>query len=175
MRSCVGALQLLQQVVSSVQLRASIFLSLRIQTKTAMPLPRSLLSSELRLSHASFTAAPSLPASVTRRSFVALSTPQAPLLPSRRPPPPSLRLPASAARTFATSTRMAAFTRTESDAFGEVQVPGDKYWGAQTERSLENFKINQPQDRMPPPIVRAFGVLKGAAATVNMKFGLGMA
>ncbi|KAF1991647.1 fumarate hydratase [Aulographum hederae CBS 113979] len=65
-----------------------------------------------------------------------------------------------------------ASTRTESDAFGEVQVPSDKYWGAQTERSLENFRINQPQDRMPPPIVRAFGVLKGAAATVNMKYGL---
>ena len=68
---------------------------------------------------------------------------------------------------------MAASTRTESDAFGEIQVPADKYWGAQTERSLENFKINQPQDRMPPAIIRAFGVLKGAAATVNMKLGLG--
>ncbi|KAK8210390.1 fumarase fum1 [Zalaria obscura] len=67
---------------------------------------------------------------------------------------------------------MAQEMRTESDAFGEIQVPADKYWGAQTERSLENFKINQPQDRMPPPIVRAFGILKGAAATVNMKFGL---
>jgi len=67
---------------------------------------------------------------------------------------------------------MATSTRTETDAFGEVQVPSDKYWGAQTERSLENFKINQPQDRMPPPIVRAFGILKGAAATVNMKYGL---
>ncbi|KAJ9635511.1 fumarase fum1 [Coniosporium tulheliwenetii] len=67
---------------------------------------------------------------------------------------------------------MASSTRTESDAFGEIQVPSDKYWGAQTERSLENFKINQPQDRMPPPIVRAFGILKGAAATVNMQFGL---
>ncbi|KAK4550821.1 hypothetical protein LTR36_000401 [Oleoguttula mirabilis] len=67
---------------------------------------------------------------------------------------------------------MAAATRTESDAFGELQVSSDKYWGAQTERSLENFKINQPQDRMPPPVVRAFGILKGAAATVNMKFGL---
>ena len=64
-------------------------------------------------------------------------------------------------------------TRTETDAFGEVQVESDKYWGAQTERSLGNFKINQPQDRMPPPVVRAFGILKGAAATVNMKFGLG--
>ncbi len=66
-------------------------------------------------------------------------------------------------------------TRIETDAFGEVQVSSDKYWGAQTERSLENFKINQPQDRMPPPVVRAFGILKGAAATVNMQFGLGNA
>jgi fumarate hydratase class II len=71
-----------------------------------------------------------------------------------------------------TAYRMAE-TRAETDAFGEVQVPADKYWGAQTERSLENFKINQPQDRMPPPIVRAFGILKGAAATVNMQYGLG--
>ncbi|KAL8733044.1 MAG: hypothetical protein Q9181_003750 [Wetmoreana brouardii] len=63
-------------------------------------------------------------------------------------------------------------TRTESDAFGEIQVPSDKYWGAQTERSLENFKINQPHDRMPPPVIRAFGILKGAAATVNMNYGL---
>ncbi|KAL8934519.1 MAG: hypothetical protein Q9211_005187 [Gyalolechia sp. 1 TL-2023] len=72
-----------------------------------------------------------------------------------------------------TSLTAVQATRTESDAFGEVQVPSDKYWGAQTERSLENFKINQPFDRMPPPIVRAFGILKGAAATVNMEFGLG--
>ncbi|EKD14608.1 uncharacterized protein L3040_000131 [Drepanopeziza brunnea f. sp. 'multigermtubi'] len=71
----------------------------------------------------------------------------------------------------ASAYRMAA-TRAETDAFGEVQVAADKYWGAQTERSLENFKINQPQDRMPPPIVKAFGILKGAAATVNMQFGL---
>lgn len=74
----------------------------------------------------------------------------------------------------ATSIRMAANTRTESDAFGEIQVPADKYWGAQTERSLENFRINQPQDRMPPPVIKAFGILKGAAATVNMRYGLGM-
>ncbi|KAF2669185.1 fumarate hydratase [Microthyrium microscopicum] len=67
---------------------------------------------------------------------------------------------------------MSVSTRTESDAFGPVQVPSDRYWGAQTERSLENFRINQPQDRMPPPIIRAFGILKGAAATVNLKYGL---
>lgn len=77
-------------------------------------------------------------------------------------------------RSFASTARSMAETRAETDAFGEVHVPADKYWGAQTERSLENFKINQPQDRMPPPIVRAFGILKGAAATVNMQFGLGM-
>ena len=81
--------------------------------------------------------------------------------------------PLNAQRRQFSATSTMANTRTESDAFGEVQVPNDKYWGAQTERSLENFKINQPQDRMPPPIVRAFGILKGAAATVNMKFGLG--
>jgi fumarate hydratase, class II len=78
------------------------------------------------------------------------------------------------ARQFSFTTSMANM-RTESDAFGEIQVPSDKYWGAQTERSLDNFRINQPQDRMPPPIVRAFGILKGAAATVNMKYGLGTA
>ncbi|KAI9817553.1 MAG: fumarase fum1 [Pycnora praestabilis] len=70
---------------------------------------------------------------------------------------------------------MAVDTRTESDAFGQLQVPSDKYWGAQTERSLENFRINQPQDRMQPPIIKAFGILKGAAATVNMSYGLGKA
>lgn len=67
---------------------------------------------------------------------------------------------------------MATKTRIETDAFGEIEVPDDKYWGAQTQRSLGNFKINQPQDRMPAPIVKAFGILKGAAATVNMRFGL---
>jgi len=76
-------------------------------------------------------------------------------------------------RSFANTSAMAAATRTETDAFGEIQVPSDKYWGAQTERSLENFRINQPQDRMPPPVVRAFGILKGAAAAVNVKYGLG--
>ncbi|KAJ5969150.1 hypothetical protein N7501_005398 [Penicillium viridicatum] len=75
-------------------------------------------------------------------------------------------------RAFGTTVRMSVDARTESDAFGEIQVPGDKYWGAQTQRSLGNFDINQPQDRMPPPVVKAFGILKGAAAEVNMKYGL---
>lgn len=70
-----------------------------------------------------------------------------------------------------TSFKMDGY-RVESDAFGEVRVRSDRYWGAQTERSLENFKINQPQDRMPTPIIKAFGILKGAAATVNIQYGL---
>jgi hypothetical protein len=68
--------------------------------------------------------------------------------------------------------RMAS-TRTETDAFGPIQVESDKYWGAQTQRSLGNFNINLPQERMPEGVVKAFGILKGAAATVNMKYGLG--
>lgn len=72
-----------------------------------------------------------------------------------------------------TSFKMDGY-RVESDAFGEVRVRSDRYWGAQTERSLENFKINQPQDRMPTPIIKAFGILKGAAATVNIQYGLGI-
>ncbi|EAW08858.1 class II fumarate hydratase [Aspergillus clavatus NRRL 1] len=75
-------------------------------------------------------------------------------------------------RAFSTTVRMSTATRTESDAFGEIQVPADKYWGAQTQRSLGNFDINQPQDRMPEPVVKAFGILKGAAAIVNMRYGL---
>ena len=58
-------------------------------------------------------------------------------------------------------------TRTETDSFGEIGVPADKYWGAQTSRSLMNFKIGG--ETMPKPLIRAFGVLKRAAATVNMQ------
>ncbi|KAK2744123.1 fumarase fum1 [Myotisia sp. PD_48] len=92
----------------------------------------------------------------------------------RTPNKHNYQLVGSRLRGFAsTSATMASGnTRTESDAFGEIQVPADKYWGAQTQRSLGNFDIGQPQDRMPPPVVRAFGILKGAAATVNMRYGL---
>ncbi|KAL4924779.1 class II fumarate hydratase [Aspergillus undulatus] len=75
-------------------------------------------------------------------------------------------------RSFSSTVTMASESRTESDAFGEIKVPADKYWGAQTQRSLGNFDINQPQDRMPDAVVKAFGILKGAAATVNMNYGL---
>lgn len=55
--------------------------------------------------------------------------------------------------------------RIEHDTMGEIKVPADKYWGAQTQRSFENFKIGK--DRMPLEIVHAFGVLKKAAALAN--------
>ena len=55
--------------------------------------------------------------------------------------------------------------RTERDSMGEVQVPADRYYGAQTQRSIDNFRIGT--ERMPEPIIRAFGILKQAAARVN--------
>ena len=61
--------------------------------------------------------------------------------------------------------------RIEHDTFGPVKVPGDKLWGAQTQRSFENFKIS-PTDRMPQSLIEAFGLLKKCAAQVNLNFGL---
>jgi len=61
--------------------------------------------------------------------------------------------------------------RIEKDTMGEVQVPADKYWGAQTQRSLMNFPIGTPAS-MPIEIIHAFGYLKKAAAITNQKFGL---
>ena len=60
-------------------------------------------------------------------------------------------------------------TRAETDSMGEVQVPADRYWGAQTERSLHHFDIGD--DRMPREMIRALGVLKKAAALVNQDLG----
>lgn len=57
--------------------------------------------------------------------------------------------------------------RIESDSFGELTVPGDKYWGAQTERSLGNFKIGG--ERMPEPLIRALAIVKKAAALTNIE------
>jgi len=62
-----------------------------------------------------------------------------------------------------------AATRTETDSFGPIQVPADKYWGAQAERSLENFRIGW--EKQPLPIVRALGIIKRAAAETNMDLG----
>jgi len=65
-----------------------------------------------------------------------------------------------------------AEVRVEKDTLGSIEVPADRYWGAQTQRSIGNFDICRATDRMPLPVVRAFGVLKGAAATVNRQHGL---
>jgi len=61
--------------------------------------------------------------------------------------------------------------RTEKDTLGQVQVPADKYWGAQTQRSIDNFKIAQDINRMPKEIIRAFAYLKKAAALINLDLG----
>ncbi|GJL85383.1 MAG: fumarate hydratase class II 1 [Micavibrio sp.] len=61
-------------------------------------------------------------------------------------------------------------TRTESDSIGDIEVPGDKYWGAQTQRSLQNFKIGT--ETMPTPLVRALGIQKKAAALTNIDLGV---
>lgn len=57
-------------------------------------------------------------------------------------------------------------TRTETDSMGDINVPADKYWGAQTQRSLENFKIGG--EIMPQPLIRALGIQKKSAARTNM-------
>jgi fumarate hydratase, class II len=61
-------------------------------------------------------------------------------------------------------------TRTEEDSMGEVEVPTGRYWGAQTQRSLHHFSIGD--DRMPVEVIRAFGVLKKAAALTNLELGI---
>ncbi len=61
--------------------------------------------------------------------------------------------------------------RIEKDTMGEVQVPADKYWGAQTERSRNNFKIG-PEASMPKEIIYAFAYLKKAAAQANHELGV---
>ncbi len=62
--------------------------------------------------------------------------------------------------------------RIEKDTMGQVQVPANVYWGAQTQRSIENFKIAQDINRMPREIIRAFAVLKKAAALTNLDAGV---
>jgi len=60
-------------------------------------------------------------------------------------------------------------TRTETDAFGPIEIPADRLWGAQTQRSVENFRIGT--ERMPLPLVHALGLVKRAAAEVNRDLG----
>lgn len=62
-------------------------------------------------------------------------------------------------------------TRTEKDTMGPIEVPADKYWGAQTQRSVENFKIGEPAS-MPKEVIKAMAILKKAAALVNADLGV---
>src|ERR1700759_1403798 len=70
---------------------------------------------------------------------------------------------------MATIAEPAQKTRTESDSMGTIEVPTNVYWGAQTQRSLLHFNIGR--DTMPPELIRAFGILKKAAALVNEDLG----
>jgi len=65
---------------------------------------------------------------------------------------------------------MPTHSRTETDSFGPIEVPGDSYWGAQTERSIANFPFGE-RERMPAEIVHALGYVKQAAARVNARLG----
>ncbi|MFN3998925.1 class II fumarate hydratase [Algoriphagus sp.] len=62
--------------------------------------------------------------------------------------------------------------RIEKDTMGPVEVPADKYWGAQTQRSINNFKIGGEKNRMPIEIIKAFAILKKAAALTNAELGV---
>ena len=62
-----------------------------------------------------------------------------------------------------------AKSRTETDSFGPIEVPADRYWGAQTQRSLQNFRIGT--ERMPRPLIRALAIVKRAAAETNHQLG----
>jgi fumarate hydratase, class II len=70
---------------------------------------------------------------------------------------------------MATITEPMTSTRTESDSMGQIEVPSNVYWGAQTQRSLLHFNIGR--DTMPPELIRAFGILKKACALVNQDLG----
>lgn len=62
--------------------------------------------------------------------------------------------------------------RKEYDTFGEIEVPQEKLWGAQTQRSLENFKIGTQEDKMPLPVVKAMAIIKKCLAKVNISYGM---
>ena len=61
-------------------------------------------------------------------------------------------------------------TRSETDSFGVIEVPAERLWGAQTQRSLENFPIGE--ERMPRAVIHALGLVKQAAALANEELGL---
>src|ERR1700716_4023527 len=71
---------------------------------------------------------------------------------------------------MARSSSRSNSTRTETDSFGPIEVPADRSWGSQTERSRQNFRIGH--DRMPMPIIHALGIVKLASAETNRELGL---
>jgi fumarate hydratase class II len=77
----------------------------------------------------------------------------------------------ASARMTVQAARAASTFRVESDSIGEVKVDDSKYWGAQTQRSLENFPIGGDRERMPMPVIKAFGVVKKCAAKYNLEKG----
>src|SRR5215471_7683038 len=83
--------------------------------------------------------------------------------------PPLLGVSMSESAKHAPAALPGVPTRTESDSMGKIEVPVDRYYGAQTARSLIHFAIGQ--DTMPPELIRAFGILKKAAALVNQDLG----
>ncbi|XP_072503676.1 fumarate hydratase, mitochondrial [Notamacropus eugenii] len=91
-----------------------------------------------------------------------------------QPSPPGPACAACALRRPPIAARMASQEtfRIEYDTFGELKVPSDKYYGAQTVRSTLNFKIGGVTERMPIPVIKAFGIFKRAAAEVNQDYGL---
>src|SRR5574343_295695 len=62
--------------------------------------------------------------------------------------------------------------RIEKDSLGEVKVTAEKYWAEKTQRSLQNYKIGGPSDKMPIEIIRAFAIIKKAAALTNQDLGV---
>ncbi|KAI8908930.1 L-Aspartase-like protein [Gorgonomyces haynaldii] len=68
-----------------------------------------------------------------------------------------------------TARRYSTQFRVEKDSFGPINVPADKYWGAQTQRSLQNFDIGGQSEVIPFPVIRALGLIKKCAAKVNME------
>merc|ERR1719369_1632431 len=84
---------------------------------------------------------------------------------------PNMKTPAASLST--TAVQLDQAYRIEADTFGELKVPAEKYYGAQTLRSVMNFPIgDRASERMPLPVIKAFGVLKKAAAEVNQEYGL---
>ncbi len=81
----------------------------------------------------------------------------------------SRRIPENLPNQRPTHVKKPNTPRTETDTFGPIEVPGDRYWGAQAERSLENFRIGW--EKQPLPVIRALGIIKRAAAETNMDLG----